>query len=129
MANLYVGRTEDFGDRDRKIIAQAISKSGFLSLANSLLMKITAYIKAACCQGKIINKVEEVIHETEKTSGLKFSETDVHIVAWHGYEYNVRDGRHGSKNIRFARSVDETERSMSSSEARPRNWISPRTSA
>ena len=56
------------------------------------------------CQGKIINKVEEVIHEKEKTAhGLKFSETDIHIVCpWHGYEYNVRDGRHpGSKNIRL----------------------------
>ena len=42
--------------------------------------------------------------ETEKTAhGLKFSETDVHIVCpWHGYEYNVRDGRHpGNKNIRL----------------------------
>ena len=47
---------------------------------------------------------EEVIHETEKTAhGLKFSETDVHIVCpWHGYEYNVRDGRHpGNRNIRL----------------------------
>ena len=56
------------------------------------------------CQGKIINRVEEVIHETEKTAhGLKFSENDVHIVCpWHGYEYNVRTGRHpGHKNIRL----------------------------
>ena len=106
MDEIYVGRTEEFGERDfGKIIAQ-----GNLEVVFCIDGEFFAYENnyvhqgGPACQGKIINKVEEVIHETEKTAhGLKFSETDVHIVCrQHGYEYNVRDGRHrGNKNIRL----------------------------
>ena len=106
MADLYVGRTEEFGDRDRKIIAQGDLEIGVFHVYGEFFAYENNCVHQGgpACQGKIINRVEEVIHETEKTAhGLKFSETDVHIVCpWHGYEYNVRDGRHpGSKNIRL----------------------------
>ncbi len=49
------------------------------------------------------NKVEEVLADDKTSKGLKFSETDVHIVCpWHGYEYNLKTGRHpGDKNVRL----------------------------
>ena len=55
------------------------------------------------CQGKILNKVEEILAEDKTSKGLKFSEEDVHIVCpWHGYEFNIRTGRHpGDKNVRL----------------------------
>ena len=106
LGEIYVGRTEEFGERDRKIIAQGNLEIGIFCIDGEFFAYENNCVHQGgpACQGKIINKVEEVIHETEKTAhGLKFSETDVHIVCpWHGYEYNVRNGRHpGNKNIRL----------------------------
>jgi nitrite reductase (NADH) small subunit len=106
VADLYVGRTEEFGERDRKIIAQGDLEIGVFHVEGEFYAYENNCVHQGgpACQGKIINRVEEVIHETDKTAhGLKFSETDVHIVCpWHGYEYNVRTGRHpGQKNIRL----------------------------
>ena len=106
LGEIYVGRTEEFGDRDRKIIAQGNLEIGIFCIDGEFFAYENNCVHQGgpACQGKIINKVEEVIHETEKTAhGLKFSETDVHIVCpWHGYEYNVRNGRHpGNRNIRL----------------------------
>ena len=106
MAELYVGQVDEFGDRDRKIIAQGDLEIGIFHVGGEFYAyeNNCAHQGGPACQGKIINRVEEIIHETEKTAhGLKFSETDVHIVCpWHGFEYNVKTGRHpGSKNVRL----------------------------
>ena len=106
VAELYVGQVDEFGDRDRKIIAQGDLEIGIFHVDGEFYAyeNNCAHQGGPACQGKIINRVEEIIHETEKTAhGLKFSETDVHIVCpWHGFEYNVKTGRHpGSKNVRL----------------------------
>ena len=106
VAELYVGRTEEFGERDRRIIAQGDLEIGVFHIDGEFYAyeNNCAHQGGPACQGKIINRVEEIIHETEKTAhGLRFSETDVHIVCpWHGFEYNVKTGRHpGSRNVRL----------------------------
>jgi len=76
-----------------------------MSMANSMPMKITACTRAGPpVRARSSTRLKKLFTKPKKTAhGLKFSETDVHIVCpWHGYEYNVRDGRHpGSKNIRL----------------------------
>lgn len=106
MAKLFVGRVDEFGDRDRKIIAQGDLEIGVFHVDGEFYAyeNNCAHQGGPACQGKIINRVEEVIDEKEKTAhGLKFSDTEVHIVCpWHGFEYNVRTGRHpGSDNVRL----------------------------
>jgi nitrite reductase/ring-hydroxylating ferredoxin subunit len=47
------------------------------------------------CQGRIMNRVDEVIDEGARSHGYRFVEEDVHIVCpWHGFEFNIRTGRH-----------------------------------
>ncbi|MEC7488383.1 MAG: nitrite reductase (NAD(P)H) small subunit [Pseudomonadota bacterium] len=50
-----------------------------------------------------MGRVQEDLGKDKTSKGLRFSQTDIHIVCpWHGYEYNIRTGRHpGDKNIRL----------------------------
>lgn len=47
------------------------------------------------CQGKIIPRVTEVIEPSGESRGFAFDESSLHIVCpWHGFEYNIKTGRH-----------------------------------
>ena len=52
------------------------------------------------CHGRILKKVEEVIMEDKTSKGLTFSPKHTHVVCpWHGFEFNIRTGRHpGDRN-------------------------------
>ena len=105
MAELFVGKETDFEDRDRKIIAQGDLEIGVFHVNGDFYAYENNCVHQGgpVCQGKILNKVEEVLADDKTSKGLKFSESDVHIVCpWHGYEYNLRTGRHpGDKNVRL----------------------------
>jgi nitrite reductase/ring-hydroxylating ferredoxin subunit len=105
MADVYVGKESEFGERDRKIIAQGDLEIGVFRVDG----KFFAYENncphqgGPVCQGKILAKVEEVLGVDKTSQGLKFSDEHVHIICpWHGYEYNIATGRHpGDKNVRL----------------------------
>ncbi len=105
MAELFVGKESEFEDRDRKIIAQGDLEIGIFRVNGDFYAyeNNCAHQGGPVCQGKILNKVEEVLADDKTSKGLKFSETEVHIVCpWHGYEYNLKTGRHpGDKNVRL----------------------------
>ncbi len=105
MAELFVGKESEFEDRDRKIIAQGDLEIGVFRVNGDFYAYENNCVHQGgpVCQGKILNKVEEVLADDKTSKGLKFSETDVHIVCpWHGYEYNLKTGRHpGDKNVRL----------------------------
>lgn len=105
MSDLYVGKESDFGDKDRKIIAQGDLEIGVFCLDGEFYAyeNNCSHQGGPVCQGKILNRVEEIIAEDKTSKGLKFSEDDVHIVCpWHGYEFNIKTGRHpGDKNVRL----------------------------
>jgi len=105
VAELFVGKESEFEDRDRKIIAQGDLEIGVFRVNGDFYAYENNCVHQGgpVCQGKILNKVEEVLAEDKTSKGLKFSETDVHIVCpWHGYEYNLKTGRHpGDKNVRL----------------------------
>ncbi len=105
VAELFVGKESEFEDRDRKIIAQGDLEIGIFRVNGDFYAYENNCVHQGgpICQGKILNKVEEVLADDKTSKGLKFSETDVHIVCpWHGYEYNLKTGRHpGDKNVRL----------------------------
>jgi len=58
------------------------------------------------CDGLLIHRVEEIIAPDKTYQGMRFSETDLHIVCpWHGWEFNIEtgkcagDGKHGLKRF------------------------------
>lgn len=105
MAELYVGREEEFGDRDRKVIAQGALEIGVFRIDGAFYAyeNKCAHQGGPVCQGRILNKVEEVLAGDMTSSGLRWSEEDVHIVCpWHGFEFNLKTGRHpGSPKYRL----------------------------
>ena len=105
VAELYVGKESDFEERDRKIIAQGDLEIGVFRVDGEFFAYENNCVHQGgpICQGKILNRVMEVLADDMTSQGLKFSEEDVHIVCpWHGYEYNLKTGRHpGDKNVRL----------------------------
>lgn len=105
MADIYVGKEDEFEDRGRKVIAQGDLEIGVFCLGG----KFYAYENRCThqggpvCQGRILNRVVEVLGADQTSRGLKWSEEDVHIVCpWHGFEFNIKTGRHpGNKNVRL----------------------------
>lgn len=105
MPDLFVGKESEFGERDRKIIAQGDLEIGVFRVEGKFYAyeNNCAHQGGPVCQGKILAKVEEVLAADKTSQGLKFSDENIHIICpWHGYEYNIKTGRHpGDKNVRL----------------------------
>ena len=62
------------------------------------------------CQGKIFQKVVEVLGPDRTSKGLNFSKTPQIVCPWHGYEFDVVTGRHpGDPKMRL-RAVEASVR-------------------
>jgi nitrite reductase/ring-hydroxylating ferredoxin subunit len=58
------------------------------------------------CQGKMINRVEEILTPEKKSRGQRFA-AERHIVCpWHGYEFNLDTGCHPGKPSVRLRPID-----------------------
>ena len=105
MAELFVGKENEFEERGRKIIAQGDLEIGVFRLDGEFFawQNTCSHQGGPVCQGKILGRVEEVIADDKTSKGLRFSDSDVHIICpWHGYEFNIRTGRHpGDRNVRL----------------------------
>ncbi len=103
--DIYVGQEADFGERDRKIIVRGELEIGVFRIDGAFYAYENNCVHQGgpVCQGKILGKVEEMLGEDMTSKGLRFSETDIHIVCpWHGYEYNLKTGRHpGDRRVRL----------------------------
>jgi nitrite reductase/ring-hydroxylating ferredoxin subunit len=73
-------------------------EDGFVAYFNSC-----AHMGGPVCLGKMIARVEEVFGEDRTSQGFRFSKDRKNIVCpWHGYEYDIRTGRHhGTDNLRL----------------------------
>lgn len=47
------------------------------------------------CQGRIVSRVRERLDDGQRSLGLVFDDSVMHVVCpWHGFEYDVTTGRH-----------------------------------
>ena len=62
------------------------------------------------CQGKVYQKVEEVLGDNRTSQGLRFTQTRQIVCPWHGFEFDLVTGRHpGDPKMRL-RAVDASVR-------------------
>src|SRR5262249_4564937 len=56
-----------------------------------------------CCEGVIMNKVEDVLGPDKTWRGQRFDESEAHFVCpWHGYEYDMKTGECvGNRSLRL----------------------------
>jgi nitrite reductase/ring-hydroxylating ferredoxin subunit len=95
-----IGASQEIPERGRKLVATAGTEIAIFRLHGELyaLENYCAHFGGPACQGKIINRVVEILDVDKASRGLTFSETDVHVVCpWHGYEYNITTGEHAVK--------------------------------
>jgi nitrite reductase/ring-hydroxylating ferredoxin subunit len=105
MSELFVGREEDFKEQDRRIVVQDDLEIGVFRVNGDFqaYQNLCAHRGGPVCQGKILNKVEEVLDEDKTSRGLQFSKEHLHIICpWHGFEYDLKDGVNaGNKRLRI----------------------------
>lgn len=105
MAEIYIGREDEFEDRGRKVVVNGDLEIGVFLVDGEFYAWENKCVHQGgpICQGRILNRVIERIAPDKTSEGLAWSDEDVHIVCpWHGYEFNIRTGRHpGNRNARL----------------------------
>jgi nitrite reductase (NADH) small subunit len=96
MTEIMVGTFSELVDGDHRIVAVGELEVGIFRLGD----RVVAYENRCphqggpVCQGKLFNRVEEVIMPDKTSRGLRFTK-DWHLVCpWHGYEFSLDTGRH-----------------------------------
>lgn len=108
---IFVGKASEFTERDRRIVVHDDLEIGVFHVAGEFYAYENNCVHQGgpACQGRIINKVEETVDDDKRSLGLRYSKDDVHIVCpWHGYEYNVKTGRHPGRHEVRLRPFDVT---------------------
>ena len=96
MSEIAVAKLSDVADGDYKIFALDDLEVGIFRIGD----KVVAYENRCphaggpVCQGKIFNKVEELLTPDMKSAGLRFGKARHIVCPWHGYEFDIRTGVH-----------------------------------
>ncbi|NKB49096.1 MAG: Rieske 2Fe-2S domain-containing protein [Alphaproteobacteria bacterium] len=105
MREIYVAQADEIADRDRKVVIDDDLEIGVFRLGDEYYAweSNCPHMGGPICQGKIMNRVDEVLDEERRSKGFRFVDEDVHVVCpWHGFEFNIRTGAHpGDANTRL----------------------------
>lgn len=109
MREFNLGPVLAFSDPGRKVVEIDGVEIGVFHVKGqfSAYGNVCPHMGGPVCQGKILPRVEEDMAADRKSLGFVFSKTQTNIVCpWHGYEFDIRTGRHqGNPRLRL-RSLD-----------------------
>ncbi len=94
---IFVTDVNEIADRERKVIEGGGFEIGVFRLGDEYFAweSNCPHQGGPICQGRIMNRVDEVIDEGGRSHGYRYVEEDVHIICpWHGFEFNIRTGQH-----------------------------------
>lgn len=97
MQEIFVAGVDEIAEGERRIVENGQLEIGVFRLGDDYFAweSKCPHQGGPVCQGKIMNRVDEVIDENRRSQGFRFVEEDVHIICpWHGFEFNIRTGRH-----------------------------------
>ena len=104
MAEIMVGQASDMADGDYRVVAVGALEVGIFRLSDRLVAyeNRCPHSGGPVCQGRLFNRVEEIIMPDQTSRGLRFAR-DMHVVCpWHGYEFGLETGRHpGDPRVRL----------------------------
>jgi nitrite reductase/ring-hydroxylating ferredoxin subunit len=109
MREVNLGSISTFSDPGRKVVEIDGVEIGVFCVKGqfSAYGNICPHMGGPVCQGKILPRVEEDIAADRKSLGLAFSKTQTNIVCpWHGYEFDIRTGRHQGNPRLSLRTLD-----------------------
>lgn len=94
MPEVFVSKTSEMGDGDRRIVASGKHEVGVFRKDDQFYAYSNYCVHAGgpVCEGLMINKVVDLIAQDRTYLGQTFSD-EVHFVCpWHGYEYDLKTG-------------------------------------
>lgn len=115
MPELFVARTADLKEGERKIVANGNATIGVLRAKGQLhaFLNQCPHQGGPACEGLLIHRIEEEIGPDKKYLGMRYTD-DLHMVCpWHGWEFNVEtgrcagDGRHALRKYKVVERNDE----------------------
>ena len=96
MSSVRIGKLEEIAEGGHRVVAIDKFEVGIFRHDGKVVAweNRCPHSDGPVCQGKIFNRVEEVIDEAQKHVGLRFA-GERHIVCpWHGWEFNLDTGLH-----------------------------------
>lgn len=94
MAEVFVTRSSDMSDGDRRIVVAGKTEIGVFRQNGTYYAYSNYCVHSGgpACEGLLINRVVDIIAPDRTYRGQTFSD-DLHFVCpWHGYEYDMRTG-------------------------------------
>ncbi len=106
MKEIFVGREDDIAEGGRKVIAVEGDEIGVFKVGGAFYAwkNHCPHQGGPVCQGRMIKGVEERLDDERRSLGIHYKDDSLHVVCpWHGYEFDVRTGRHaGIASVRLA---------------------------
>lgn len=97
MPDVIVGKFSDFADPGRKAFDFDGVEIGVFRLGPDVFAyhNICPHLDGPVCQGKILPLTTEDLEPDQTSGGRVFSKTQMNIICpWHGFEFDIRTGRH-----------------------------------
>ena len=91
---ILVGKTDEFDDGDKKIVANGAGEIGVYLVKGDwyAYQNFCPHQGGPACEGLTMAKVEAIIADDKTRLGTRFDH-DMHIVCpWHGWEFQMEDG-------------------------------------
>jgi nitrite reductase (NADH) small subunit len=106
MKEIYVGAEADIPEGGRKVIAAEGLEIGVFRIDGTFKAwrNECPHQGGPVCQGRIMKGVEERLDAERRSLGIHYKDGSLHVICpWHGYEFDIRTGRHtGLDRIRLA---------------------------
>ncbi len=108
MAEVIVAKTSDFDDPGRKVFDVDGMEVGVFKLGGEFYAweNRCPHLDGPACQGRIVPETTEAVNDDRTSRGREFSKTEMNVACpWHGFEFNIRTGRHPTNNAVRLRAV------------------------
>lgn len=106
MSEVMVAELAQIADGEHKVFALGALEVGVFRRGERVIAweNRCPHAGGPVCQGRIYQRVEEVLGPDRTSQGLRFSKAPQIVCPWHGYEFDLETGCHpGDPRIRLRR--------------------------
>lgn len=102
---IAVGAIAEIADGDYRIFAiDEETEVGIFRIGDRVVAyeNVCPHAGGPVCQGRIFNRVEELLTPDMKSLGLRYSTRRNIVCPWHGYEFDIETGCHpGDRSVQL----------------------------
>ena len=106
MKEVYVAKEAEIAEGARKVIVSGDAEVGVFRIDGALVAwrNHCPHQGGPVCQGRLMKRVEERLDKEGHSLGIHYADKALNIICpWHGYEFDIRTGRHaGLDQVRLA---------------------------